>query len=313
MTDISDTRTKGVRSRIKGLLPKGKRLNRLASDIRVFEPLLEKRIKSCQELSKERKVDLSWVEPSRRLLEDAKKALQDNDLTVGWKCFNAARQLEIFCCDDDELNSRAATLRSEAKKLSSWRQKAVEELLKEPVPPGSAKRIYEAAVIRDEHFDNKYFKIDLILFQRVILLCVLGAAVIAFMLLVGSYKLSAAMVNDSVDLSVLVAVALFGAMGASISATQSLGKMSAYISGATTLKESDVEVKIPEQIASAWITLTRPGLGAASAIVVYFFILSDINPFKTANNTFTTLSIAFVAGFSERLIIQLAESIKIKR
>ena len=287
-----------------------KRRDRFESDLSTHEVLLERRIRLCEERGNTSKVDKSWIEPARELTVRAREALENDNLMKGWKCLNAARQLETFGYDDSELEARAEVLLNEAEKLDGWRKKAIKGLCD---TSATVVDVYKAAVIRDGHFDNTYFKIDLITFQRTFLLAILAAAVISILLIVGAEGFPETITGNHLNPSLLNVIAFLGAAGASFSAAQSLGKASAYISGAASPDGTQITVKIPEQIASTWISMTRPALGAAAALVVYFFILSDLSPFENIDNTFTVFIIAFASGFSERLINQAIWAVKLKK
>lgn len=100
--------------------------------------------------------------------------------------------------------------------------------------------------------------------------------------------------GDLADPSVgfVALVAVFGALGACLSAIQSLGH-----AGATA--------RIPEHVASSAITITRPALGAAAALGVYAIAASGILNIALEGEEahLTILALAFAAGFSERLVL----------
>lgn len=62
-----------------------------------------------------------------------------------------------------------------------------------------------------------------------------------------------------------------------------------------------------EQILGWWLAITRSIIGAASALVLYVFLLSGL-----AGTEFLSvplvLVVSFVAGFSERLLLRTIES-----
>jgi hypothetical protein len=87
-------------------------------------------------------------------------------------------------------------------------------------------------------------------------------------------------------------VAVFGALGACLSAIQSLGRVGAH-------------GRIPEHVASSIITITRPALGAAAALGVYAIAASGLLNISLEGEEahLTVLALAFAAGFSERLVL----------
>ena len=96
--------------------------------------------------------------------------------------------------------------------------------------------------------------------------------------------------DPSVGFTALVAV--FGALGACLSAIQSLGRAGAG-------------GRIPEHVASSIITITRPALGAAAALGVYAIAASGLLNISLDEQEahLTILALAFAAGFSERLVL----------
>ena len=87
-------------------------------------------------------------------------------------------------------------------------------------------------------------------------------------------------------------VAVFGALGACLSAIQSLGHAGA-------------QGPIPEHVATSLITITRPALGAAAALGAYAIAASGLLNISLEGEEahLTVLALAFAAGFSERLVL----------
>jgi hypothetical protein len=89
-------------------------------------------------------------------------------------------------------------------------------------------------------------------------------------------------------------IALFGAIGAAFSAIMGL-------------VNSKVETRIPEHVMTAWLTLTRPFIGAVSALIVVFAIMGGVLPAlitEPKKLAYILLVTAFAAGFSERLVVR---------
>ena len=90
-------------------------------------------------------------------------------------------------------------------------------------------------------------------------------------------------------------VALFGAIGATVSAIMSFGTAAP-------------DARIPERQANALVTFARPFVGAVSAlIVVYAFQSGLIAPPEVVWVPFAWL-LAFAAGFSERLVMRAVDA-----
>ncbi len=88
----------------------------------------------------------------------------------------------------------------------------------------------------------------------------------------------------------LIGIILFGVMGGAFSAIMSLSRTS-------------TNKRIPEQIVDSYVTLLRPALGAAGALVVYIFLATKFLNINVSSGS-SILAIAFVAGFSERLVVR---------
>ena len=108
--------------------------------------------------------------------------------------------------------------------------------------------------------------------------------------------------EEAYTVQTLVPVALFGLLGAIISAI-------------IKFPNSSQVSRIPEIAASLSVTLLRIFMGGASAIVVFVFLGSNLarnvftfaNPESITSNTIFALSI--VAGFSERLVTRAIEAV----
>ena len=152
---------------------------------------------------------------------------------------------------------------------------------------GERTALYHATLIRDEGFQNQYRRIDK-LRQH---LAVLSATLVLSLL--GIVIMTLAVPIDLEDQEpfggrILGYVALFGALGGSLSAIRSVTR------GAT-------RSRIPEQIWQGAIVYVRPLFGAAAAVGVYAFMRSGIIQVQT-NNDAAVLAVSFVAGFTERLV-----------
>lgn len=282
------------------------RYDRLEGALRVAEIEIQRRI--C-----ERARDDCWSKAAGDLLKGARGALGQRHLDQAWKLLHAARRLEILVFDDGERESVAAALRAEADKLKSWRQKALERLLgsaDKPTPEVKAAAIYEAAVIRDEHYDNQAYKDRLLrtqmatlVFALGIVLCLLGVVIIT------GAPITEPPAGVSAGAQFLAAVVLFGLLG---------GAVSAMLHASDTSQSA----RIPELTSAIRVTFMRILMGGASALVLYVFLASSLGgtlgkqlfseSIATAIGTLkplTAYSLAFVAGFSERLVTRAVEKI----
>jgi ADP-ribose pyrophosphatase YjhB (NUDIX family) len=266
--------------------------SRLVSSIETFRVESQVRVK-------ERKAEKeSWAQAAQLLLSRTQAFLEKDDIDAAWRCFHAAARMEIFGYDETELASVAMVLRREAEKLKDWRKKAVYDLIGHAEPPkgqGSvtpdATRVYLATLIRDDHYDNQYFKISLRRSNLRVLTPILLFGIIAIPLLAWLSILPGFLSNWKE----LVAVELFGVMGASFSV-------------AITLTQGSLEDRIPDQVIGSFLTWMRPAIGAVAAVAAYVMmhanILQAVISKELTGSTAGMLAVAFIAGFSERLVIR---------
>lgn len=291
------------RFRFRQFLPKSKRYHRLSSSLQVYSLELERRIKQLQN------IDQSWVEIARKLLLRVDTALYKNNVEEGWKLFKAAHRMEIFGFEEDELEARAEALQIESvEKLISWRQKAVDailkkinEILKKDNKTSKDIKIirnhlYEATLICDEHFNNQYFKIRFLRSQMIALYVVLF--LIISKILSTDYKKIFLQDNDNIPApsrEIVASVVFFGLLG---------GTLSSIVSTISTSNST----RTPQRISDYLSTLMHPVVGAASAIAIYFFLVSEI--VNIGDLTVAKILVfSFVAGFSERLLTKVIESL----
>src|SRR5207249_3683747 len=117
------------------------------------------------------------------------------------------------------------------------------------------RRVIEAIALRDDSFNTTYFKILLrrrSLMQLFLLLLVAIAVTIVLSAL-------GALPEPLAETSILIAVVLFGALGASVSVAQ----------GLLTL---DLTAKIPAQQLGSFVVWMRPTIGAAAALLVFVLL-----------------------------------------
>ena len=205
-----------------------------------------------------------------------------------------------------ELSAVAAAMRAEADKLNPWRKKAVLDLL----PTGEAtdkdrlrKRVFQAALLRDEHYGNEAYKDGIRLVTALWLALALLIGLAALLCLADNGTLTRALADmpksDNADLySALLTVAVVGFLGAAMSAL-------------TTAPKSDAPSRIPEMVSSFRVIMMRLLVGPVSAIIVFFTVQSDTYSkiFGSNPDGYGLLVLAFVAGFTERLVRQVVETV----
>jgi putative (di)nucleoside polyphosphate hydrolase len=270
--------------------------HRLTASIENYEADLEYRLDRHPELR-----GGAWEAAVRRQLETVRAHQRRGEIDTAWRCFNLAARRELDVASEAELLTRAKALRREgtsAKLAAAWRADLIGELLaseqiEEQLPKNIEDvrwRLTEATRHRDEDADNRYYKVALVRGQRSLLLLVLLVCIAIVLGLAAAVDWDGDLGDPPVGFVALVAV--FGALGACLSAIQSLGRAAAH-------------GRIPEHVASSLVTITRPALGAAAALGVYAIAASGLLNISLEGNEahLTVLALAFAAGFSERLVL----------
>ncbi|WP_437901457.1 hypothetical protein [Sorangium sp. So ce124] len=87
----------------------------------------------------------------------------------------------------------------------------------------------------------------------------------------------------------------------------SFGALGAIFSAARSLKGSSLRARAHAQVSDARVTLSRAVLGALPGLAAYAFLESRVLNLGDADNS-KAFAIAFIAGFSERLVLKVAET-----
>lgn len=274
---------------------------RLESDIAVYRQELQRGSRSRLD-SDEPEACLPVFE-AFNLLSLAGKAIKAGDIDKGWKCFHGAQRLELFFLQTDELRGKTLALQNEANnKLRSWRKAAIDELLGPKANPKEEQNrasIYEATLIRDEHYSNEAYKASLIGAYYLTLIVFLTMIMVSIFVL---HNLDVIRFDNNVDLyswQMISSVVSFGLLG---------GVVSAIIKYPDLNKTS----KIPEVATTIRVMLLRVFVGSAFALVVYLILnsqLIEIFSFQIIGlvekiQPSTIYAISFVAGFTERLVLR---------
>ncbi len=193
------------------------------------------------------------------------------------------------------------SLQADIERLSSADRERVTALLATEEPTGEYYRNISAAmnVLYKHHLDtsmeavrSSLLESQLRFFLLVVVLC-LGS-----LFGIWAYFFGEVGVSPTINLfstAFIGTVVLFGALGAAISSLMSLSSV---------LNDS----AIPERVGSRWLAVSRVTLGAASALILYVFVLAElVNVFVVTPSSL--LAIAFVGGFTERLLVRAVNAV----
>jgi 8-oxo-dGTP pyrophosphatase MutT (NUDIX family) len=240
--------------------------------------------------------DDNWSEKAEKLLDSASKALDEDDRDRSFICLNSARSFMFLGMKEDDLRAEAQAIINEAEapnKVNAWRKKTIQDYLCQeckPKPNPKTSDLFYASRILFESYHNTYNKIWRIKKQLGLLSIVtlLTIGLLMFIIPPLDHKIFA------VDNQFILSVILFGVLGA-------------CISGILTVERSGAASRITDQLIDFRILFSRLFVGAASALVVFAFILSGILSYNA--ETAQIMAISFAAGFSERLLTSAIESV----
>jgi ADP-ribose pyrophosphatase YjhB (NUDIX family) len=252
----------------------------------------------------------NWAEQTKLLIKQSQTALKNGEIDIGWKNFHAAKRMQMNGFSNNELTDAANTIRFEAEKLNEWRRKAIFNLIGDhdrPVQKLKASTLITAAKIRDEHYHNVYYKNALVSKVFGILMLLLFLWIILITIFFNQTDLGNLIITDnnmrSVSLfSMILGVILFGLLGSTVSAL-------------FHFRDSSRVTRIPEIVSNNFITFVRVCVGAGSALLIFVFLESDFSGLFIQNidlqptNAYTYFTLAFIAGFTERLLLNAISSI----
>jgi len=283
-------------------------LQRLEADIHAYEVCVQGRAKTDKEYPATRLPAIQCA------LNKATEALKNGKMDSAWKEFQTAHRLELFALGEVELKATASAIREEAIiKLNAWRKNAVLALLndksnenvqgREDESPDAKRkadhdllvRVFRAATLRDEHYGNEAYRQGLRRSNTLFLAIALIIAIALVLLLAYKEYLLDVGVGPG-TFSDLLGMAAVGFLGATFSAI--------------TAPRSQDPTRIPELVWSIHIALLRLLMGPASAIVIYFAMQSSLYDqfLRVKPDSSGFLAIAFVAGFTERLVLRFVEA-----
>ena len=240
-----------------------------------------------------------WADHVESALLKAKEALDKKDIDQGWNYVHLADEYLIWGMNEGEITSKAKALRVEASKIGGSKGDAILKILGEEGHTVANVELQEALSIRNEHYSTKYHKINLrkaSLYSLSWLLTLIVFAGIAWIAFLQGYWETKKLSFQLEAISGL----FMGLLGASFSL-------------AYTMTSSPIDVKIPDQIMGAMITVIRLAIGGTASFIALLILktemLEALLSEKLLTGNFGFLVIAFIAGFSERWIVNVIQVI----
>jgi uncharacterized short protein YbdD (DUF466 family) len=265
---------------------------RLEGTLQSYKMELEKRLKDNP------KKDTTWVDEIREMLDQAEHYMMEQKLDQAWRSLHAAQRMEIHGMNKEERVVQAKILYHEISKIKNWRKEAIKLLIGKPddsnyVAP-TAEELVQAILVKDEHYDNEYYKNRLARVIYSVLFVMLAAIALIIILFIGSGEY----MNDRTNLSTFLGVILFGLLGAVTSAIL------------FTRTQSELS-RITEINTNRFLIFSRILVAVGLVIFIYVLINSSIlEQIKLFNfsvdilDNYDFFTIAFVSGFTERLAMR---------
>jgi hypothetical protein len=242
-----------------------------------------------------------WVRSAYRLLLQAEHLLSIGEIQQAWSAAQSAQRAILSNPHNlPRIQRMAIMLNREVGKVTGWRAKAIRDLIVDdegntisPDTPIDAMRVIDAVMLRDDFTHNTWFKIVLRRRHLRALALMLWSAVAAVLVLslVGVFE------DFFSKMWLVCLVVIFGILGAAVSVAQGL-----------LLR--DVSDRIPTQQLGAVVIWMRPGIGAATALVVFALLHANQHIKLLTESAIDPSVIAvfsFVAGYSERFIVGALE------
>jgi hypothetical protein len=242
------------------------------------------------------------------LLDKAEEVARHGNIQAGWACFLAARRMQILTASPDRISAESIALleqaEEQAEELSGWRGKAIKKLLnsgQQAEPGRQAQLLYVAYEIRHEAQQNTYRKVEILREQLlrlggILTFAVFGLLLMAILRPVALGEPPTKDIHSKVHAEIVIYVALFGALGGSISAIQ------------WVIKASTTDSGLPERRMYGPMVYMRPLFGLAAALAVFPFFVTGILPVPLTDNA-RVFSVALVAGFTERFIASAVRTV----
>lgn len=275
----------------------------LKGHIMTLEAELEMRRAQCGTSS-----DDFVVEIYTKKLKDAKDSYLNGDESTGWRCFVEARLAGLNLLADkpgmqDEINTLATvTLWKSKKRLSSWQLDDIKGLLQDSVTSSTVKSavtladLVRANTILEEQLDDNYESLRRAAWQLYVMIATACAALVFLALTVPRLSLSESPSFED-DLPLTAVILVVGILGGATGGFGCILSMFARKDGV-----------LYEQALNSWLVAVRPLVGAVLSFVGALFLFSGLLTFGDLTLELL-LSVCFVAGFSEELVLAVVKRI----
>jgi hypothetical protein len=242
---------------------------------------------------------IQYANEAKAYLVQATEALRKNKVQNAWALYYKAELRQYHLKESDEIKARAGRILFESTPLlSNSDKKVVRTLIGKAAENGSwdlkddldTNKVIEARRIIQDYYSNKYIYLGLtmqLLFVLAVIMVSLSSIVAVTITMIPT---EVAIVGN--NMLFWLTIGLLGGIGGSIS-------------GLFGLKESFAsETDMPERVLNKWITAAKPVIGSGAALIIAIFVFAGF--VEVANiqvSTYLIFALAFVSGFSERLII----------
>jgi hypothetical protein len=280
-----------------------------------------------------------------KLVNRANDELSKRRVQEAWALYYDAELLQYNLIEKSEIEARAAKiLFCDTSNLDDGSKKRIRRLIGEDAGNGDWKLktkvttgdVIEARRVVQDHYNDKYTNLGLSLKQLAILATVallLSLVIIPAVTTVPSSSYAFNSLSAANFTASNVAATDFNAtnfVAANFTATDILassegqvpsadwlfwlviglfGAVGGSISGLYGLKQAySAKSDIPERVLNNWITLAKPIVGFAAAVVIAVFIIGGlVQAADLTLSNYVIYAMAFISGFSERLIIGAVE------
>lgn len=249
-------------------------------------------------------VKIQYAKEAQAYLEKSKHALSKRQIQNAWALYYKAELLQYHLKSADEVNARAGKILFESTNLlNAGAKQNIRRLIGQDNSNGNwdlkktldTDKVIESRRIVQEYYNTKYTYLDVTM-QLLAILAVIVAIltpIVAFALTIVPTTVATAPNNWGF----WITIGLLGGIGGSIS-------------GLLGLKQSfALDSDMPERVLNKWTTIAKPIIGFGAAIVIAIFVFAGF--VEVANiqvSTYLVFALAFVLGFSERLIIGAVQS-----